>query len=319
MATPIEVSFVIPCYSSENTIVEVVDRLINTVEKRLRQEQYEIILVDDCSPDGTFKVLCGLTETKSNIKVIGLAKNFGQQAAILAGFKTVFGSIVVCLDDDGQTRPEDIFKLLDKIEEGYDLVYARYPKLENSTFRKFGSFMNDRMANWLLGKPHNIMLSSFFACKSFLVECVTKYRNPYPYLPGLMIASTSKIANVEVQHAARLRGKSGYTVGKLLSLWLNGFTAFSIKPLRISSALGVIFAFLGLIASIVVVIRRILDPLVPMGWSSIACLILVLGGMILFSLGLIGEYLGRSYISLNSIPQYVIRNTVSIDEKDSQS
>jgi len=311
---PIKISFVIPCYSSESTISEVVERLSQTVEKQFSRKEYEIILVDDCSPDNTFETLCKLSEKFSNVKVIGFAKNFGQQAAILAGFNSACGSLVACLDDDGQTRPEDFFKLLDKLNEGYDLVYAQYPKYENSRFRKFGSSVNDMMANMLLGKPKNLTLSSYFICKRFLVESAKNYKNPYPYLSGQMLASTSSIANVEVEHASRLSGTSGYTIRKLLSLWLNGFTAFSITPLRISSALGFVFACLGLIASLVVFFNRIINPEVPIGWSSTACLILVLGGLVLFSLGLIGEYLGRVYISINSVPQYVIKHVVDKNE-----
>lgn len=166
------------------------------------------------------------------------------------------------------------------------------------------------MAVKLLGKPKDLYISSYFAAKRYLIDEALRYPNPYPYMQGLMLRSTNKICNVLVPHDERAHGQSGYTLRKLISLWLNGFTAFSVKPLRIASFIGILFALLGFLSAIVVVIRRLLNPNMALGWSSTIALMLLIGGLILITLGVVGEYVGRSYISLNNAPQYVIRNSV---------
>ena len=312
------VSVVIPCYNSSHTIGSVVDRLIATLSKRYAKTDYEIILVNDSSPDDTYDVISSLANDNRSIKAINLSRNFGQHAAIMAGFSQVEGDVIVCMDDDGQTVPEEIFKLIDTLDESCDLVYASYSLKKHSAFRNLGSKLNDLMTCWLLGKPKDLYLSSYFAAKRYLIEEAKNYTNPYPYLQGQMLRATNKIKNANVQHNARLEGSSGYTLSKLVSLWLNGFTAFSVKPLRMASFLGIAFALLGFISALVVVIRRLFDPSMALGWSSTFTLILVLGGLILFVLGLIGEYIGRSYISINKAPQFIIRDSVNCKQSTSK-
>lgn len=313
---PVSISFVIPCYKSSSMIEGVIRRLQNTVERRFKPEEYEIVLVDDYSPDNTFAVLKDIAMHFSNVKVVGFSKNFGQQAALMAGFSMSTGKVVVCLDDDGQTPPEEVFSLVDKLDEGFDIVYASYENKHHSWFRNFGSWINEKMAESLIGKPKNITLSSFYAVRRFLVEDALRYTSPFPYIAGQLLRSTSNIANIPIEHQERLDGKSGYTLKKLLSLWLNGFTAFSIKPLRIASLMGIALSVCGLVFAIFVIIRRLIEPTIAVGWTSTFSLILIIGGLILFVLGLIGEYVGRVYISINNAPQYVIKRTVNCRIED---
>lgn len=312
------VTFVIPCYRSENMIGEVVSRLRSTVEKRYSVNDYEIVLVDDCSPDGTFSVIAGLSKKYGNVKAVGFSKNFGQQSALMAGFSVSKGDVIVCLDDDGQTPPEGVFKLIDKLNEGFDIVYASYDNKQHSFFRNFGSWVNEKMAESLIGKPKNVTLSSFYAVRRFLVDEALRYSNPFPYVTGQFLRATSKVANVPIVHCKRMEGESGYTVKKLFSLWLNGFTAFSVKPLRLASFIGVLCSVFGLLFAIFVIARKLVDPDVAMGWTSTFALILVVGGIILFVLGLVGEYVGRIYICLNNLPQYVVRRSVGCDSEEAE-
>ncbi|MCM1048751.1 MAG: glycosyltransferase family 2 protein [Clostridiales bacterium] len=303
------VSFVIPCYNSSRTIDKVVEEISVTMEA-MKEYEYEIVLVNDSSPDDTFGEIQRICKAKNNVCGINLARNFGQHAALLAGFHYVHGDIVVCLDDDGQTPANEVGKLLEKIEEGFDAVYARYEHKQHSAFRNFGSKVNELMARVMLGKPKELYVSSYFAVKRFIVDEMVRYTNPYPYVIGLVLRTTKKIANVDVNHREREIGTSGYTIGKLLALWFNGFTAFSIKPLRIATFIGALAACMGFIYGIYTVIRKLVDPNVVIGFSSIMAAIMFIGGMMMLMLGIIGEYIGRIYISLNNSPQYVVRECI---------
>lgn len=309
------VSFVIPCYRSSQTIGRVVEE-IDTAMKALTEYSYEIVLVNDASPDDTFEVIRGLCAGRRDICGVNLARNFGQHAALMAGFRHVRGDVVVCLDDDGQTPAAEVGKLLAGLEEGYDVVYAKYAHKQHSIFRNFGSRINDRMTRIMLGKPKELYISSYFVMKKFVAEELVRYENPFPYVIGLVLRTTKKIANVEVTHREREVGTSGYTLGKLLGLWFNGFTAFSIKPLRVATVIGVASACGGFVYGIYTIVKKFVNPAVPVGFSAMMAALVFFCGLILMMLGLIGEYIGRIYISMNNSPQYVIRECV--DERDAE-
>ena len=304
-----KISFVIPCYRSEQTIEAVISE-IETTMKTLQKYQYEIILVNDASPDNTFQVIRDLSQEYPHIIGINLAKNFGQHAALMAGFHYAKGDVVVCLDDDGQTPADEVGKLLDQIEEGYDVVYARYASKKHSTFRNLGSKVNELMTRVMLKKPKELYISSYFAARRFVVDDMVRYQNSYPYVIGLVLRATKNITNVDVKHREREIGASGYTLKKLLGLWFNGFTAFSIIPLRIATVLGCSVAMLGFLYGIYTIIKKIIQPDILMGFSSLMSGLMFIGGMLMIMLGIIGEYIGRIYISMNNSPQYVVRELI---------
>lgn len=304
------ISFVIPCYKSALTIEKVVEEIKETMVK----DEFEIILVNDASPDNTFDVIRELCSVNSNIIGVNLNENFGQHAALMAGFHHVSGDIVVCLDDDGQTPAKEAEKLLDAIRQGHDAVYARYGKKQHSGFRNFGSHLNELMTRLLLEKPKDLYLSSYFAVKRFIIDEMIKYENPYPYVIGLLLRSTKDIVNVDVCHREREIGQSGYTLSKLIKLWLNGFTAFSVKPLRIATTIGFFVAFAGFVYGFITIIRKVLGLNYVLGFSGLMSVLLFLGGLNLIMLGLIGEYIGRIYISLNKSPQFIVREIVNGNE-----
>ena len=308
-----KVSFVIPCYRSANTIGVVVDEIRDTMPT-LPEYDYEIILVNDCSPDNTLEVISALALSDRRITAVDLAKNFGQHAALMCGIRHSSGDVLVCLDDDGQTPADEVGKLLEKIEAGYDVVYASYDHKQHSGFRNFGSRVNAWMTEIMLGKPKELSLTSYFAAKRFIADEMLRYENCFPYVMGLVLRSTKNICNVPVNHRSREQGQSGYTLGKLLSLWMNGFTSFSIKPLRIATYFGALTAVAGFIYALIIVIRHFAVGMAPLGWSSTTALLLIRGGVILLVLGLIGEYIGRIFMCVNSSPQYVERSVVKRDE-----
>ena len=305
-----KVSFVIPCYGSERTIQNVVEEL-RTEISHLRIEEYEIILVNDCSPDCVWDVIKDLCKHDNHIRGISLARNFGQHAALLAGYSISEGDIVISLDDDGQAPVDEINLLLEKINEGYDGVYGYYEEIKQNAFRRFGTWMAEKMGHIMIGLPRGFKGSSFYATRGFVVKEMLKYENPYPYLIGLLYRTTHNITCVSVHQRERKYGKSGYSFARLFKLWLNGFTAFSVKPIRIGTIVGMLIALIGFLAVVVLVIRKLVNPGIALGWTSTISVILIVGGLILAMLGLVGEYVGRIYISINNSPQYVIKETVN--------
>lgn len=301
-----KVSFVIPCYRSEHTVTAVAAEIEKTMAA-LPQYDWELVLVNDCSPDGTFGVLRGLAEKDARITAVDLAKNFGQHAALMCGMRHTDGDVVVCLDDDGQTPADEVGKLLEKIEAGYDVVYASYEEKRENGFRRFGSDVNRRMTEIMLSKPKELELTSYFAARRFIIDEMLRYEHCYPYVMGLVLRSTKRICNVPVRHRARETGTSGYTLSKLLGLWMNGFTSFSVKPLRISTYAGVITALLGFVYALAAVIRYFTVHMAPQGWTTTTVLLLIVGGLNLLMLGLVGEYIGRVFMCVNATPQYVER------------
>ncbi len=306
-----KISFVIPCYNSEQIICSVVDEITSTLKQKQQEYSYEIVLINDSSKDNTLETILQLAKKNKQIKVINLSKNFGQHAAIMAGFHFISGDIIICMDDDGQTPANEAFKLIGAISDETDVVFASYQQKQHSCFRNIGSKINDVMASYLLGKPKELQLSSYFACKKFLIDEIIKYENPYPYISGLILRSTKNIINVDINHRQREIGKSNYSFLKLIQLWSNGFTAFSVKPLRLATFFGFIFAFFGFIFIVLTIINKISNPNAIIGYTSLMSALLFIGGILMIMLGLIGEYLGRIYISLNKSPQFIIKNKIN--------
>ena len=307
-----KLSFVIPCYRSERTLPAVVAELKSTMALRPELD-YEIILTEDGSPDGVWQVIRSMAEADPRIRAIRFTRNFGQHAALMAGLSAVSGDAAFLLDDDGQAPVDELFKLVDELDKGYDVVYGVYPEIHQNAFRRFGSAANKLMAESLLDWPKDVQSTSFFVCRRLIVDEILRYDKPYPYLEGLIIRATRNIGHVLVHQRDRAEGNSGYTLGKLIRLWLNGFTAFSVKPLRAASFCGMLFALIGFVWTLVIVIIRLTTTDVPDGWTTIVAVLLLVGGLLMLMLGLIGEYIGRIYICMNNSPQYVVRECVPGD------
>lgn len=310
-----KISFVIPCYNSAKNIGGVLNEISSAMQTR-PEVDFEIILVNDCSPDNTAEVIKELARKDSHIVAVDLAKNSGQPNALLAGLHFVTGDFVMTSDDDGQTPVGRVFEFFDEINKGYDVVCARYTEREQpSLFRRFGSAMNRKMSDWLIEKPEGTYMAAFFMAKRYIVDEMIKYRNPYPYISGIILRITQNVGNIDVEQRERNSGHSGYTLRKLLRLWMNGFTAFSIKPLRVATAAGMLFALAGFLTAIFTIIRKIAIPQIQAGWSSLIAVNLVIGGVILIFMGLIGEYIGRIYMCINESPQYVVKEVVKGEEQ----
>ncbi|MBR6209615.1 MAG: glycosyltransferase family 2 protein [Clostridiales bacterium] len=305
------ISFVIPCYRSENTIKTVIEEIDKTMSDHSGYS-YEIVLINDYSPDGTWQTISDLARENDRITAVNLAKNFGQHCALMAGYSLTNGDIVVSLDDDGQTPSSDVFKLIEELDDNTDVVYASYIENHQNLFRRLGSDFAQAVNKVMLGINEDLPKgSSFFVMKRYVVDEILKYKHAYPFIFGLVLRATRRVVMVPIEQRNRLSGRSGYSLRKLISLWLNGFTSFSVLPLEFGTYIGFIFAAVGFIVAIITVINKIVNPLVQTGWSSIFAAILVIGDIIMIMLGLIGEYIGRIYLCINNSPQYVIREIVS--------
>lgn len=303
------ISFVIPCYCSEQTIEAVVAEIIEKVQQQSVYD-YEIILVNDFSKDGTKDVIKRLANENHRVVAIDFSRNFGQHSAMMAGFQKVRGEYVVSLDDDGQMPIESVFDLVAELEKGADVAFGQYEEIKQKWNRNLGSKVNVWMTEILLEKPKDVFMSSFWAGKRFVIEEVLRYDGAYPYIGGLLLRITKNMVSVPVKQRERVAGKSGYTFFKLLNLWMNGFTAFSVKPLRFATFCGSISAVIGFIYGIIMIVRKLLNPNILLGYASTITVILFIGGMIMMLLGVLGEYIGRIYICMNKAPQYVVKEVV---------
>jgi undecaprenyl-phosphate 4-deoxy-4-formamido-L-arabinose transferase len=288
----------------------VVDEIYEAV-KRIKHD-YEIILVNDNAPDKTFAAIKQLCEKDSKIIGVALSKNFGQHSAQMAGFSLSSGDLVVNIDDDGQSPVKELPKLLEKLEEGFDAVFAEYINRKQTFVKAFGSWINYWMTEILTNKPKGLKTSNFYVIRRYIITEILRYKNAYPFIGGLLFRATQNVANVKINYRQRLSGGSTYTFKKMVLMWLDGFTAFSVLPLRIASVLGSFIAVSGMLLGVYILLRRLTDiNYVLAGWSSLMAVLLFIGGMIMLMLGLIGEYIGRIYISINKSPQYVIKETLN--------
>lgn len=303
-----ELSIVIPIYKSKNILSE----LIRRIERALFQtpiKEYEIILINDCSPDDSWQVIEQLCNQYSFIKGINLRKNAGQHNAIMAGLNHANGQIIVMMDDDLQHSPDYIYPFYLKVNEGYDVCYTKYIKRKHTKWKIMGSILNNWTAEIFLGKPKGLYLSSFKAITADIKNEVIKYTGPFTYIDGLILVITSNITTIEVEHHKRYdKGIGNYNFRLLVRLWVQMATNFSIIPLRLASLIGLLFSIFGFLFAIWLIIGKIIFNTTPVGWSSLIVTSLVLGGVQLLTIGIIGEYIGRIYLNLNKKPQFVIKS-----------
>lgn len=300
-------SIVIPVFNGARTVRALVERQLAA----RCDAPVEIILVNDGSVDDSHKVCRQLVAEYPAVTYVRLSRNFGEHNAVLAGLHEARGDYAVIMDDDCQNPPEEVAGLLRAAVAGdFDVVYTCYERKQHHWCRNLGSWLHNHMATWLLGKPKDLYLSSFKCLNRFAIDQVVSYSGPFPYLDGLILRCTRNIGTVTVRHDPRCQGQSGYTLRKLLRLWLNMFLNFSIMPLRLSALLGVAFSVFALLFGLAVVIEKIIDPDMPVGWASTILVIMTFSGVQLLLLGLFGEYLGSMYLAQNQTPQFVVRDTL---------
>ncbi len=304
------ISVAIPCYKSEKTIEPVVNEIRQTIAK-YPEHDYQIVLVNDYPFDNTYSVIRRLCEEDEKIVGVNLSRNYGQTAAKLAALPYVKGDVLVYMDDDGQHPAEGIIPLVNKVMEGYDVVYAYFKSKQHSLFKRVTSKINAKISEMNGTRIKGVHVSSFYAISRFAVDAYENYTSPFPSMMGYLNTVVGKVTDIEMPHRARMAGQSNYSLDKLLKMWLNGFTNFSTAPLRSIAVIGIFFALLGFLGGLGLVIAKLINPAMAAGYASTMSVLLFMGGLILLALGFIGEYIGRIYMTLSNLQQYRVREVIN--------
>lgn len=311
------ISIVVPVYNSSSMIENLTNDIISVIKNTSDVNKLQLILVNDCSTDDSWKKIVKLSnEFKEIIVGINLMKNYGQHNAIMAGLKLATGDYIILIDDDYQHPPKEIPKILLKIKEGYDVCYTNYKNNSYSNLKILGSWINKKISNILIDKPKSIYLSSYKCFTLKVLKEIIKYDGPFVYLDGLIFDITKNVTSVDIEHSQRKFGKSNYNIFKLISLWLRVLTNFSIVPLRIATFIGFFMTFVSFIFVIIILVLKFKNPDIAAGWASLSTLIIFFSGVQLILIGLVGEYIGRSYIKLNNKPQFVVREYTNFKNSD---
>lgn len=291
-------SVVIPVYHGAVTI----QKLIENVQEQLRRYSFEIILINDGSKDNSEKICLELAKKFNNISFLSLRKNFGEFQAVMCGLNYAKGQYSVIIDDDFQNPPSEIIKLLSTAQQGdFDVVYGQYEEKKHHQLRNFGSWFVNQITTFLFQKPQDLYLSSFKLIKKEVVEEICKYKGPYPYIDGLIFNVTDNIGKAIVIHDNRYHGDSNYTVKKLTSLFLNIIFGYSLLPVRLSLFLGFLSTFIALILTILPLFANFNHP--------VGLIVLFVGGVQLISIGIVGEYIGKTFLTQSNTPQYTLKIT----------
>ena len=303
------ISIIVPCYNSEGTIGKVVEETMATFRK-LENYECEMILVNDCSRDHTYREICRLAGKYPNVTGVNLAKNFGQHNAMMAALHYVRGEAVIGMDDDMQNHPSQIPQFLEKMEEGYDVVFGVFKQRKFSAFKNVTGAVSRFLLHHLTEQPKDIQMSSYWLARRYVVDRAMEYDGSNAFLQFLFFRTTSNIADIEVEHFSREVGTSNYNFRRSLKHFLT-FVNYTAVPLRLATIFGTLFSAAGFIGAVAVLIQKLLNPRVAIGWSSLMCAMLVFFGITFLMLGILGEYIGKLLMNSNKTPQFVIRETVT--------
>ncbi|WP_296690679.1 glycosyltransferase family 2 protein [Treponema sp. UBA6852] len=305
-----EISVVVPVYKSEKCIPE----LTKQISDALKDFNWELILVNDCSPDNSWAEIKKVAAENNNIAGINLRKNGGQDLAILAGLNHAKGKWIVIMDDDLQHSPYDIPKLYAQAQKGFDVVYADFKQKKQKLWKNLGSWLNGKVSEITLGKPKGIYLSPFKIISGAVVKEMCKLNNLFPYIDGLIFQVTKDITQINIEHHKREYGKSNFTLVKSMQVFFRMMFGFSTFPLNFATYIGFFSSTMGFALAIYFLVKFLLglEPLT--GWTSLIMVILILGGLILLALGIIGKYVGQMYLTINNSPKYIVKETVGYEE-----
>jgi undecaprenyl-phosphate 4-deoxy-4-formamido-L-arabinose transferase len=319
VATPFEpgigLSIVVPVYRGATTI----GKLVAELSRLDPAGGLEIILVNDGSPDNSDEICRSLlTDATVPLTYIEHARNFGEHNAVMTGLRHTRGAYVISMDDDLQNPPEEVVRLFDHARSGnWDVVYTRYAVKQHAGWRNLGSRFANKVADILLDKPKGLYLSSFRCMSALVVRAVTQYTGPYPYIDGLIMQVTRRIDSIEVRHLPRGEGRSNYNLVRLVRLWLNLATSFSLAPLRLAVFAGAAMAALGAIGAFATIVEALFLNETPTGWASTMVVLLLVGGVQSMILGILGEYVGRTFLTANGKPQSSIRSVEQNEQNGS--
>lgn len=306
-----KISFVIPIYNEEENIGELYRRLKQTATGDFKDFEYEIIFVDDGSPDRSVELLENLHNQDRNVKVVQFSRNFGHHIAITAGLDMALGDFVVMMDGDLQDQPEEISKLYNKLQEGYDVVYAERINKKSGLINRALSRLFNAVIRKLIDEPIVINSTIFRIMTRQALESMKLLRERNRYIVGVIGWVGFKHAMQKVEHGKRYAGKSKYDLSKRLSLALSAIFSFSNYPLRLIIKIGLFFVLVAFLVGALILYKKIFYGVPVLGWSSLILAILIMGGIQIIILGVIGEYVGRNYIETKNRPLYIVKKVWS--------
>ncbi len=310
-----ELSIVIPVYNEEENLPELLQRM-HTVMEALGKP-YETILVNDGSRDRSLKILKEASARDTALRIIDFNRNYGQHAAVFAGFEAARGQIIVTLDADLQNPPEEVPKLVAKMEEGYDVVGSVRQQRKDSLFRKWASRIINRVTSSVTGVQLHDYGCMLRAYRKDVVKTLCASKEISTFIPVLADLFAGKITEIPVAHAERARGESKYSFLKLIRLQFDLITSFSLLPLRATMFIGVTTAILAMLAAVVLIAGRLLmgSDWAVSGIFTLFAVLFFFVGVLLFSIGLLGEYTGRIYMEVRRRPRFVIRHVIQNGEE----
>jgi glycosyltransferase involved in cell wall biosynthesis len=303
----VELSVIIPLFNEKDNLEPLYTRLTRVLQGL--GNTYEIIFIDDGSTDNSFHILRELSIKDKHIHVIKFTRNFGQHPAIMAGFKAANGRLIITIDADLQNPPEEISKLIEKMDEGYDVVFGIFHERKHSVLRRAGSWFSKLVLSKIL--PMEVTnLSGFRALRCDVVAQLKLLNEKSKFIDGLICWMGYKVGTVEVQHSNRYSGKTKYTLYRLISLWLDMIIALTEIPLKIATFSGFFLGLVGFILAIFYLARYFLYGFSVPGFASIVILITFFSGVQLFAFGILGEYIGRMNKEVKNKPEYIIKDKI---------
>ena len=314
-------SVIIPVYNSENTIAEIVRRINNTLDAT--GELFEIIRVDDCSSDKSWKLIADIANKNSNVIAIQLMRNSGQGSATLAGIEQSSGEFVITMDDDLQHPPEELPKLIEtmRIDDDIDVVIGVPEEKMHSVARNIGSIFVNKMNSLFLGKPEDLRFTGFRIIRKSIADALLSFNVPYPALGPMIINTTARVKNIEFKHEKRIHGRSNYNLRKLMKQFLSNFVGYSVLPLHILAFIGVIGVVISSFTGLIFLFRYIVGGIAVPGWTTLLLVLLILTGFTFLSFAIIGEYLLRVNQVSTNVSRWNVRqkiyNEIITDDSDS--
>jgi undecaprenyl-phosphate 4-deoxy-4-formamido-L-arabinose transferase len=304
------VSVVVPVYRSEGTLRTLYDRLVAVLERE--SSAFEIVFVEDCGGDGSWHVIENLAASDSRVHGIRFGRNYGQHNALLCGIRAARNEIVVTMDDDLQNPPEEIPKLLDRLAQGFDVVYGAPEREQHGFLRDQASQITKIALQGAMGAQTARHVSAFRAFRTSLRDAFDRYSSPFVSIDVLLTWGTTRFSHLLVRHDPRTVGVSNYTLRKLVTHAMNMMTGFTTIPLQLASLAGFAFSLFGLVILGYVILNFLVRGGAVPGFAFLASIVAIFSGVQLFALGIIGEYLARMHLRTMERPAYLVRESIGL-------
>lgn len=309
MENKVAYSIIIPVYRSAGILPETTRQTVESL--RRQQLSFEIILVNDGSPDDSWQQICALAEQYDEVRGINLLRNYGQHTAVLCGINHGKGSYFITMDDDLQNPPEEIIKLIGKAKEGHDLVFGKFRVKRHGMVRKLGSKLVNYLNRKIFGKPKGLVVSNFRLFSKDVAQRIANHKTVFPYIQGLVLMYAANPANVETEHHPRQQGRSNYSLYKILQLMARLLFNYSSFPLKVLAVAGILLSIVSFVIGVYVIAKHLFFGIAVPGWTSLVVLLSFFNGFLILMLGILGEYVSRILDQVSVKQPYLIKDEIT--------